>query len=341
MFPAPTTIATSTSRSRSSAISPAIFSTSWRSRPYSLSPIRASPESFSRTRRNAGLPLWLSGNGVALVFEDFELVFLERLGDRLARVVDPLLVGQDDLAVEALREHALDDLLAVLLGPGVHLRELVQDLELGRQILRRDLVSVRVQRCGKRDVHRQEAPDLRGPSGSHEHPDLVRGRVDVGGKRFVVALLFEARCTRDDNVLAELAYELLPLVFEVVDRVGALTLDGVEHCLGEGAELVVVGDGLGLAADGDERADVVGDSGEHDSLGRLTTGALSGLSHAALTQEPLGGVHVAFGLLECPLRVHHPRAGLVAELLDERCPNLSHRSVPPSLRSRRRFPPAP
>src|SRR5918997_2908954 len=118
MFPAPTTIAISTPCSWSSAISVAIRSTSWRSTPYSFSPISASPDSFSSTRLNAGRPFWLadrlSGKGVALVFEDFEVVLVERLGDRLARVVDPFLVGQDRLAEEALREHPLDDLLAML-----------------------------------------------------------------------------------------------------------------------------------------------------------------------------------------------------------------------------------
>jgi hypothetical protein len=41
------------------------------------------------------LPCWnelLACKGVALVLEDLEFVLLERLGDGLARVVDPLLV---------------------------------------------------------------------------------------------------------------------------------------------------------------------------------------------------------------------------------------------------------
>src|SRR5205085_4700905 len=54
-----------------------------------------------------------------------------------------------------------------------------------------------------------------------------------------------------------------------------------------------------------------------EALGRLAAGALPRLRHAALPQEPLRRLEVAAGLLERPLAVHHPRAGLVAELLDE------------------------
>src|SRR5690348_17727278 len=50
MFPAPTTIASSTPCCWSSDLSPAIASIRSRSRPYSLAPISASPESFRRTR---------------------------------------------------------------------------------------------------------------------------------------------------------------------------------------------------------------------------------------------------------------------------------------------------
>src|SRR5918995_1822085 len=235
MFPAPTTIAISTPCSWSSAISVAICSTSCRSSPYALSPIRASPDSFSRMRRKAGLPLCLPGKGVALVLENFELMLLERLVDGLARVVDPLLVGQDCLAEEPLREHPLDDLLAMLLGAGLHLGQLLQDLELGRKVLLGDLVAVGVQRRREGNVHRKQPCDLGGTLDPHEDADLVRRRMDGSGE-------------------------------------------------------------------------------------------------------------VAFGLLERALRVHHPRAGLVAELLYECRRNLSHRSSPPSPlqpRSRRRFPLVP
>src|SRR5829696_5076295 len=343
MFPAPTTIAISTPWPWSSTISAAMRSTSWRSRPYSLSPIRASPESFSSTRLNAGLPLCSACKGVALVLEHLELVLLERLGDGLARVVDPLLVGQDALAEEPLREHALDDLLAVLVGTRLHLRELREDLALGRQVLLRDLAARRVERCGERDVHRQQAGDLRRAARPDENADLVRRRVDVRGERFAVALLLEPGGAADDDVLADLADELLALVLQLVDLAGPLLLDDVHHLVGEGEELLVLRDGLGLAPDGDERADTLANPDEDDALRRLAAGALPRLGHAALAQKLLGRVEIALRLLEGALRVHHPRAGLVAELLHERRRNLKHQPAPSPRRprSRPRSRPAP
>src|ERR687895_524524 len=216
MFPAPTTIAISTPRSWSSRISPAIRSTSFRSRPYSFSPISASPESFSRTRRKAAPPS-CSCKSLPVVLEDLQLMLLERLRDGLAGVVDPLLVGKDHLAEEPLREHPLNDLLAVLLRPRLHLRELPEDLELGRKILLRDLVAVRVERRRERDVHRQEPGDLGRAPGANEDADLVRRRVNVRGERLVLALFLEPRFPADRDVLAELADELLPLVLQLVD----------------------------------------------------------------------------------------------------------------------------
>src|SRR5918994_676425 len=241
MFPAPTTIAISTPRSWSSAISSAICSTSCRSSPCSLSPIRASPDSFSRMRRKAGLlPSCSACKGVTLVLEDLELMLLERLRDGLAGVVDPFLVGQDGLAEEALREHPLDDLPAVLLGAGLHLRQLLEDLELGRKVLLGDLVAMCVQRRREGDVHRQQPCDLGRPLRPHEDADLVRRGMDVRGEDLVVVLHLEPRRTANDDVLADLADELRPLLLEPLDRLGTVLRDGVQHLLRERLELRVL-----------------------------------------------------------------------------------------------------
>src|SRR4029453_969497 len=202
MFPAPTTIAISTPLAWRSRISSAIRSTSWRSIPYSRSPIRDSPESFSNTRWNAGLPFVSAGKGVALVLEHLELVPGERLLDRLPRVVDPVLIGQHGLAEEALGEHAIDDLGPDLLGLRLHVRELLEDRPLGRKVLLRDLVPVRVQRRRERDVHGEQPGDVLRPARAHEHADLVRRRVDVRREDLVVALLLEPRRAPDLDVLA-------------------------------------------------------------------------------------------------------------------------------------------
>src|SRR5215207_239066 len=340
MLPAPTTIAISMPNSWRSAISAAMRSTSWRSRPYSMSPMSASPDSFNRTRRKAGLPAGSARKGVALVLEDFELMLLERLGNRLACVVDPLLVGQHGLAEEPLRKHPLDDLLAMFLGTGLHLRELFEDLALRGEVLVGDLAAVRVQRRGEGDVHRQQPSNLGGPLRSDEDADLVRGRMDIGGERLVVVLLLETR-RLDGDVLAKFGDKLLPLVVEPFDCFGTVPLDCREHLLCEGLELLMLPYLLALAADADERAHLLVDQRQDDALGRLAARTLACLRHPALAQELLRGVDVAFGLLQRPLGVHHPRAGLVAEQLDECRRDLSHRFAPPRPRSRPRFPPVP
>src|SRR5215207_4004844 len=341
MLPAPTTIAISMPNSWRSAISAAMRSTSWRSRPYSMSPMSASPDSFNRTRRKAGLPAGSARKGVALVLEDFELMLLERLGNRLAGVVDPFLVGQHGLAEEALRKHPLDDLLAMLLGTGLHLGELLEDLGLGRQVLLGDLAAVSIQRRGEGDVHRKQPSDLGRPLRSDEDADLVRRGMDIGGERLVIALLLEARSTPNGDVLTDLADERLPLILELLDGARAVPLDLLEYLLGKGEELFVLRNGLGLAADGDERAHLLVDPRQNNALRRLAARALACLRHSALAQELLRGVDIAFRFLQRPLGVHHSRAGLVAELLDEGCRDLSHRCAPPRPRSRPRSLPVP
>ena len=123
----------------------------------------------------------------------------------------------------------------------------------------------------------------------------------------------------------------LPLLLEALDRARAVRVNRPQHLLGERAELVVVGHGLGLAADADDRADVVLDDEADEALGRRPPGALARGGHPALAEERAGGLDVPAGLLERALAVHHPRARLVAELLDEaRADRAAHSDSPPS-----------
>src|SRR6201992_3899613 len=102
MFPAPTTIPTSTPRSRTEAIWVAMRSTSAGSVPYSRRPIRASPESFSRIRPNCSKRLLAADfevgeAGDADVLAGFRRQLLAQLLDHLRAVflgVDVLLVEQ-------------------------------------------------------------------------------------------------------------------------------------------------------------------------------------------------------------------------------------------------------
>src|SRR5919108_2069128 len=273
MFPAPTTIAIWTPPSWTSLISRAIRSTSRRSRPYSCSPISASPDSFMSTRPKTGLaPSPSARKGVPDEFEHLRVLLLERLPDRLA-VVDPLLVGQDVLSEEALAEHPVDDLVANLLGLRLDFLGALEDLAFGLELLGRHIAARLVARGRERDVHRQLARQLRRAADLHEHADLVRRRVHVCTDR-LIALTVEAGRAAHGDVLADLADELDALVLELLGRVGAVPLDGLEDLLGEGQELLVLRHRLGLAADGDQRASVLGDPREDDALGGLPAGAL-------------------------------------------------------------------
>src|ERR671923_40381 len=268
MFPAPTTIAISTPRSCTSLISRAIRSTSRRSRPYSCSPISASPESFRSTRPKTGrAPFPSTRKGVTDEVEHLGVLLVQRLPDRRA-VVDPFLVEQHVLAEEALAEHSLDDLVAHLLGLRLDLLRALEDIPLRPELLGRNLVPRRVARRRERDVHRQLARQLRRAANLHEHADLVRRRVHVRADR-LVALTLEAGRAAHGDVLADLADELDALVLELLRGLWAVALDGLEDPLGESEELLVLRHRLGLATDSDQRASVLGDPREDDALGGL------------------------------------------------------------------------
>src|SRR5207247_1031351 len=111
--------------------------------------------------------------------------------------------------------------------------------------------------------------------------------------------------------------ELDPLVLELGGGVRPVFLDGVDDPLREGQELFVVRDGLGLAADRNHRRDRVAEPVDDLSLRRLASASLARGRDTLLAQKLLRGLDVAAGLLERALAVHHPRAGRVAELLDE------------------------
>src|SRR5262245_16179977 len=334
MFPAPTTTAISTPRERTSTISSAIASTVSRSMPYCFEPIRASPESLSRMRANAGAasgvataPSAVGSESVTGSFCKREALELEHLGTRLGQrladslrcVVDPGLVGEHPIGEEALVQHPVDDLLTRLLGLRPHLVRVRVDLALGRDELLGHVLPAHPLRPGGRDLHRDEpaelvvaAPDL------DQRTELVRGRVGVAGDAAAVDRL-EARGSCDHDVLAELRDELDALVLELVDRVASLGFDELQRLLGEREELGVVRHGLGLAADGDDRAPVtaVGDRVADLALVGLAAGPLLRARKALLAQQLLGSLEVAAGLDERPLAVHHPGPGPVAELLDE------------------------
>src|SRR5262249_6959462 len=94
---------------------------------------------------------------------------------------------------------------------------------------------------------------------------------------------------------------------------------------------VVLRDRLRLAADTGDRPQAAFHDVADEPLRRLPPGALPSRCHPTFAQERAGSIEVSPGLLESALAVHHPRAGGVAELLDERCPDRrAHSDSPPS-----------
>src|SRR5215213_1161420 len=347
MLPPPTTIASSTPSACTPTISSAIAATVLRSMPYEWSPISDSPESFSRTRRKVGAPpagersatssvctvTRLFCDREALEGDDMRVRRRKRLTDRLCRVVDPGLLGERAArlrCVEALREHALDDLLLRLVGLPLELVGVEVDLLLGLHELRGYVVLRRPLGRGERDVHRKLACELLGAARElHEHADLVRRRMGVGAEDLSAGGLVALRAGHDD-VLAEPRGQLDALVLELRDRLRSALFHGLEHLDAERLELVVLGDGLRLAADRDHRPSVALEAVADEALGRRAAGALGGGGHTALTQEGPCGLEVAVRLLQRLLARHHPRAGGVAELLDERCRDRAHVVSPSS-----------
>src|SRR4051794_24969187 len=151
MLPPPITSATSSPSARTSTSSRASPSTVAASRPYSRGPIRASPESFSRTRSK---PTPALRDGVPGVVEELDAALLQVLRHGARRLVGavPGLLGQDRLAEEPLVELSLDDLLADVLGLRQDLLRVREDLPLRVDELLRDLVPRAVRRPRERQV---------------------------------------------------------------------------------------------------------------------------------------------------------------------------------------------
>src|SRR5581483_4529024 len=234
MLPPPITSATSSPSPRTSTSSRASVSTVWASRPYSDEPMRASPESFSRTRRNAarcfrcGSAATRSRYGVPRVVAQLDPLLLEEAPDRVGRLVGavPRLLGEHRLAEELLVQHALDDLVAHPFRLALHLVRVQEDLALGLDELRGNLVAGPVGRARERQVEREAPRDLRIAAGrGDDRTDLVGEAVHVVREHGAVVGR-EAVRADDLNVLAQLRSELHALLLEPGDRLLAALLHG-------------------------------------------------------------------------------------------------------------------
>src|ERR671937_2824260 len=249
MFPAPTTIAISTPLVHTSTISSATASIVSRSIPYSRSPIRHSPESFSRMRRKTtcvpGTAARVSSDWTVisaderetLELEHFCALFVEHLSHRLPGVVDPLLFGQHAVREEPLVQHSFDD-LARLLRLRLHLVGVRENLALGGHDVVGDVVASDPLRGRRGDVHRELPREAgRAPAELHEHAELVRRRMDIAFDQRAVDG-FEGHRPDDRDVLADLGDELVSLLLELLDLLGEVrAVRGLEDSLRECAKL--------------------------------------------------------------------------------------------------------
>src|SRR6188474_2891331 len=271
MLPAPTTIATSTSRPRIAAICSAIRCTSPASVPYWRSPIKASPESFSRMRLNWG-SVAIGVGGIA-----------PRRGEPIGAIW-----GLRLLADAEVREAGDADVLAGLRG------------ELLAQLLDR----LRVVLLGV-DVGLVEQGDFLAPLGELALDDLLD---HVVGLAFVASLLLE------DPLLG-----LALLRRDLLDRhvLGSRRRDVQGNLVGEGPEVLVAGDEVGLALHFDHRPDlVVGvDVGGDDPLARAAPFALGGRRLPLHPQDLDSTLRVPVGLGKRRLAVHHRGPGPIPQRL--------------------------
>ena len=107
--------------------------------------------------------------------------------------------------------------------------------------------------------------------------------------------------------------------------VGADLERDLRHHLDEALELLVAGDEIGLRIDFDDDALGARRDGADQAFGRDAAGLLGSLRQALLAQPILRFLHVAGGLGERCLAVHHACAGRLAQFLDHRRRDRCHR----------------
>src|SRR6478735_6346708 len=201
---------------------------------------------------------------------------LEHLADGLLGVLGEGLLEQDVLLEEAV-DATLDDAgkgslgLALLLGRGLGDATLVLD-RLGRDLLARQ------HRGAERgDVHRDVATDGLVATLERDEDADLRGQVgarlvQVGhdllaldtGHPADLDLLADRRVGLVEQLLDGLA--VLEAALEQLVGVGGLGGHGLrEDLVGEGDELLTLGDEVGLAVDLDQRADAVAGLGRHEA----------------------------------------------------------------------------
>jgi hypothetical protein len=138
--------------------------------------------------------------------------------------------------------------------------------------------------------------------------EALMGSLDYGtDPETVRSIAHQLKAVHDRGVEVALGFE----------RVGS---DGAHHLL----KLVVAGDKIGLGVDLDQRSLFVVGGEADQTLSRHAARLLGGLGKTFGAQPIDRGLHVAGGLVERGLAIHHARAGLLAQVLHHRCINRCH-----------------
>src|SRR6266516_2291493 len=290
ILPPPTTTATWVPSSRTSAscsVTPSILPKST-PKP-ERSSAKASPESFSSTRSYRGLPLPESGTSSS-----------------------PAITKAKPFSPSGSALAARDPLVALALALGV-----LPDPEPGEATDHQLLANL-------------------GRVGIEHLLDSLAGTADMGLVKQDDLLVEVLELALDDPLddIRLLAFRLLGVDFALplqhvgrhvvaaqVPRVGSRDVQG--DAMGELLELVGLGDEVGLAANLDQHAELRRQVrvwgvqvGVDDALGGSAAGTLVKAGLASLPQDLLGLLHVAAGVLQRLLAIHHPSAGRVAKDFD-------------------------
>ena len=97
-----------------------------------------------------------------------------------------------------------------------------------------------------------------------------------------------------------------------------------KHAAHQRLEIIVASDEVGLGIDLDNDADIVLDGDADKPFGRDASALLGGFSQALLAQPVDRRLDVAVGLAQRVLAIHHARAGLFAQVLDQSGGNGRH-----------------
>ena len=122
------------------------------------------------------------------------------------------------------------------------------------------------------------------------------------------------RANRD--VFSDHDLEILDISGVSRDRVGAIGQHRRGELRREAGDGVGLGREVGLGLDLHDGSGVAVDCEGDGAFVVVAAAALTGLGQTSLAQQLRGGFEITVGFRERPLRVHHPRAGGIAQRFD-------------------------